>query len=299
MNLRQHSVLTAAMTLCCLTCQPALAVGGLADLTIIDRSTGETMAVHYHRGDYWVAGRPGAKYAVSLCNRDGGRLLGVVSVDGVNVLSGKTASTNQSGYVFGNRSCNSITGWRKSDSEVAAFEFAASSDSYAALTGRPNQVGVIGVALFRERLPEPVVSAPVYRPEPSRMDDARAQASNKAKQDAPAAAAPATAGRMMDPSAAESGVAPKQSSDAKERSTAQFLAIPKLGTAHGEREQSYVSHTNFERAQPSPNEIIRIRYDSRESLVAMGVIRVPNRIPVSPNPFPVAEYTPDPPTRQY
>jgi hypothetical protein len=297
--LRQQSIFSAALVLCFMASPPAKAVGSLADLTVIDRTTGESLPVHYYRGDYWVAGRPGAKYAVSLCSRDGGRLLGVISVDGVNVLNGKTASTNQSGYVFASHQCNSITGWRKSDTEVAAFEFSASSDSYAALTGRPNQVGVIGVALFRERLPEPVVSAPVYRSEPGRMNDERADASSKAKQEVPAAPAPATAGRAMRSSAIESGLTSKQASDAMERSTAQTLAIPKLGTAHGEREQSYVSYTQFERAKPIPNEIIRIRYDSREALVAMGVIRMPDRIPVSPNPFPVAEHTPDPPARPY
>jgi hypothetical protein len=297
--LHQQSILSAALVLCFMACPPAKAVGSLADLTVIDRTSGESLPVHYYRGDYWIAGRPGAKYAVSLCSRDGGRLLGVISVDGVNVLNGKTASTNQSGYVFASHLCSSITGWRKSDTEVAAFEFSASSDSYATLTGRPNQVGVIGVALFRERLPAPMVSAPVYRSEPGRMNDTRSDTSSKAKQEVPASPVPATAGRAMGSSASESGLASKPAPDAMERSTAQNLAIPKLGTAHGEREQSYVSHTQFERAQPIPNEIIRIRYDSREALVAMGVIRMPSRIPVSPNPFPVAEYTPDPPARLY
>ena len=36
---------------------------------------------------------------------------------------------------------------RKSESEVAASAFSASGDSYAALTGRPKELGVIGVAL--------------------------------------------------------------------------------------------------------------------------------------------------------
>ncbi len=295
--LRQSSVFSAALVLCFMALQPAKAVGSLADLTIIDRSTGESLPVHYYRGDYWVAGRPGAKYAVSLCNRDGGRLLGVMSVDGVNILSGKTASTQQSGYVFGSHQCHSITGWRKSDSEVAAFEFAPSSDSYAALTGRPNQVGVIGVALFRERLPEPVAFAPAYRSEPGRMNEARSDAAGKAKQDGAASATASSPGRMMGQAAAESAVASKQGADAVGRTSAPALTMPSLGTAHGERESSYVSHTHFDRAHNSPNEIIRIRYDSREALLAMGVIRAPQRIPASPNPFPVAQYTPDPPAR--
>ena len=48
---------------------------------------------------------------------------------------------------------------------------------------------------------------------------------------------------------------------------------PKLGTGHGERESSYVQETEFQRQQPGPNEVIRIRYDSMDNLVALGVVR--------------------------
>jgi hypothetical protein len=40
--------------------------------------------------------------------------------------------------------------------EVAAFYFTSLPDSYAARTGRPDNVGVIGIALFRERVAYPV-----------------------------------------------------------------------------------------------------------------------------------------------
>jgi hypothetical protein len=71
---------------------------------------------------------------------------------------------------------------------------------------------------------------------------------------------------------------------------------PKLGTGHGEREYSYVNHTEFARLQPQPNEVIRIRYDSLDNLLAMGVIRRDR--PAAVNPFPAAPmpgYVPDPP----
>ena len=53
-----------------------------------------------------------------------------------------------------------ILGWRKSLGETAAFYFTALPDSYAARTGRPDDVGVIGVALFRrKRPPQPIAEA--------------------------------------------------------------------------------------------------------------------------------------------
>jgi hypothetical protein len=72
----------------------------------------------------------------------------------------------------------------------------------------------------------------------------------------------------------------------------------KLGTGHGEREYSYVDHTEFSRMQAQPNEIIRIHYDSLDNLFAMGIIRRPRPAPPVANPFPASpeqQYVPDPP----
>lgn len=57
---------------------PARAIGRLADVTIVDRDTGATLPVHYARGEYWVAGRPGARYGITVRNRLGERVLAVV-----------------------------------------------------------------------------------------------------------------------------------------------------------------------------------------------------------------------------
>jgi hypothetical protein len=59
-----------------------------------------------------------------------------------------------------------------------------------------------------------------------------------------------------------------------------------------------VSHTSFARLQTQPNEVIRVRYDSRENLVAAGVIREPAVHHPVPDPFPQSgntSYVPDPP----
>jgi hypothetical protein len=75
------------------------------------------------------------------------------------------------------------------------------------------------------------------------------------------------------------------------------MPAPKLGTGHGARESSYVENTAFDRMSSTPNEVIKIRYDSYQNLVAMGV--VPSRPwAQAPNPFPdsvLPRYVPDPP----
>ena len=261
----------------------AQAIGRLADVEIIDRDSGSILATHYYKGEYWVAGTPGARYAISIRNARGERLLAVTAVDGINVISGDAAAWGQTGYVFGPRQGYEIAGWRKSNQEVAAFEFTASPHSYAERTGRPANVGVIGVALFLERAPQPVYrsyAAPERREEPvaGAANEARGDAAPVPSAPAPASKASASLGALRDRLGA--------------------AASAKLGTGHGEREQSYVENTEFERLSATPNEVIRIRYDSFDNLVAMGIIR--QRLPARPRPnafpdSPPERYTPDPP----
>jgi hypothetical protein len=126
-------------------------VGRLADVDIVDRNTGRVLPMYRHDGRWYVAGEPGREYEIRIRNRSGERIMAVTSVDGVNVITGKTASTGQSGYVIERRDGVDIEGWRKSLSRVARFYFTDLDDSYAARTGRPDNVGAIGVAVFRER----------------------------------------------------------------------------------------------------------------------------------------------------
>ena len=279
---------------------PAQAVGRLADITVIDRNTGATLPLYYHRGDYWVAGRYGAKYAIAVRNKLGERVLAVTAVDGVNVLSGETAAWDQTGYVFSPWQQYQVTGWRKTSSEVAAFEFSALGDSYAGRTGRPANVGVIGVALFRERPPEPVAQAPAYSSRFERERDADAPASLRGAPSAPpapAAESPAAAKSALADRISGGSDASASAEGALRKQQAAPMPAPKLGTGHGARESSMVSHTSFARLQAQPNEVIRIRYDSRENLVAAGVIREPVPTIPSPNPFPESRsfsYVPDP-----
>jgi len=282
----QFKPLAVSALLACAAMQSAHAIGRIADVVVVDRESGATLPIRYHRGEYWVAGKPGARYAISVRNKLGERVLAVTSVDGVNVLSGDTATWDQTGYVFGSYHQYQITGWRKSNSEVAAFEFSSAGDSYAGRTGRPANVGVIGVALFREKIPEPVAQAPEDYSQRRESRSGDSLGALRKDLDSPAPASPAHQERQANKAASAA------------------MPTPKLGTGHGQRETSVVSHTGFERLQSQPNELIRIRYDSRENLIASGVIREPVVWPTIPgaNPFPQSDqtsYVPDPPVRRY
>ncbi len=243
----------------------AVHAGALVDLAVVNRATGERIPVHAHRGRLYVVGTPGAKYSLLLNNKTGERVLTVVSVDGINVITGDTATPAQSGYVLNPWGSVAIDGWRKNMSEVAAFVFTSLPESYAARTGRPGNVGVIGVAVFREYQP-PRPPELLQRPAPFSGPDARGD-------EARDSAAPASP-----PAGALSRIMPRPEE--------------KLGTGHGEREASEARWTDFRRESAYPAEMISIYYDSRANLIARGVI--PSAPRAEPNPFPGFRFTPDP-----
>jgi hypothetical protein len=262
---------------------PAAAGGRVGNIELVTRADGRVLPIHAKDGRRWVVGTPGQEYAIRVCNTTGVRVLAVMSVDGVNIVSGDTASPEQSGYVLGPYECSDIAGWRKNLSSIAAFYFTELPDAYAARTGRPENVGVVGVAFFRER-PQPV----------ARKDPPARIAADRS--DAPAAPQEAAAGGT----AAESrpSEAPVTRSDVARAEAAAPAPMGKVGTGHGRREWSHAQTTRFEREAATPNQTIAIHYDRRENLVAMGILPPP-AIARAPNPFPAwtPRFAPDPPPR--
>lgn len=219
-------------------------------LEVVDRDTGAALPQYRHRREAWVAGEDDQPYTLRLTNMTGARVLVVLSVDGVNVVTGESADPAQSGYVLAPYASAEIDGWRKSMQEVAAFRFSAAADSYAARTGRPFDLGVIGAAVFRETAPR--VASVERRSAPV------AEAQADAYAGAPSTASP-------------------------------------LGTAHGERRWSPSAPTSFLRAGSQADEIVALRYDRREALLARGVIRIERQpwLARKPRAFP-GGFVPDP-----
>lgn len=244
----------------------AAAIGSLADVTVFDRSQGRQLPVHWHEGRAYVVGHPGNEYAVRVRSRNREEVLAVVSVDGVNVISGETATPQQSGYVLSPWRLLDIGGWRKNLASTAAFYFTSLPDSYAARTGRPDHVGVIGVALFRKKQP------PVEIGQIAPQAPARSEASRDSAAAGPSASAPRAAERD-----------------------------DKLGTGHGRTETSHARTVGFERASSDPAETVIIYYDSTRNLAARGIVRepvAPCAFPCSPRvpqPHPFPGFVPDPP----
>ena len=261
---------------------PASAIGShVGTLDIVSRADGGVLAVYPKDGRHWVVGTPGQEYSLRVCNTGNGRVLAVMSVDGVNVVTGDTASPTQSGYVLEARECAHIDGWRKSLAHTAAFYFTELPDSYAARTGRPGNVGVVGVAFFREKAQPIAWNQPAGKLAQERSHD------STSRRESASDAIPATAGASAEAMTAR-------------ESAARAVPAPgsKLGTGHGRSEASYAQVTRFERESANPNATIAIHYDRRDNLIAMGILPPP-AIAQAPNPFPgwPPRFVPDPPAR--
>ena len=265
-----------AALLAVVACLPAPA-RALVDVAIVDRDDGRLLPQYRHHGERWLAGVPGHRYAIRLTNTGGERVLVVLSVDGVNAVTGEDADPSQGGYVLAPWQSAEIGGWRKSLDQVAQFHFTDVADSYAARTGRAGNVGVIGIAVFRERRPVEVMDSPDSRhPSPQAAPE---RASSGAGDDAGAARSAA---------ANEALATSPPTADA---------ARQQVGTGHGALEWASASRTRFLRAGTRPAQVFEVRYDAPRRLIALGIVPRPDRprwpVAQAPRAFP-GGFVPDP-----
>jgi hypothetical protein len=245
----RHLALAAVTAALLLTSVSASARGydrGPVDVDLVDRDRGYVLPQYLHRGQRWVPGTPGHRYAVRLTNRSPERVLVVLSVDGVNALSGDSAAVDQGGYVLGPWESTEVAGWRKSRRDVAQFYFSDPRDSYAARTGRPYDVGVVGVAVFEE-------ARRYYAPPRIGGYRERPLAESQAPQAADAPAQPPV-------------------DDAPPMARSHAEAAPSLGTGHGYREYAPVRRTGFVRASRHPVQVSELRYEDERALIARGIV---------------------------
>jgi hypothetical protein len=236
----------------------------------VDDASGRPLPVFRHHGQTFVWGNGGERFAVRIENPTSERVEAVLSVDGRDAVSGEVADfAVQRGYVIAPFSSVVVEGFRSSLDEVRAFRFTRPENSYSSRRGTPENVGIIGVAFFKERRRAPI--ALKQRPRPH----------TKA---APEASAPEAA-RSRD---AEAPAGPRSSTD-------------NLGTAYGERRTSFVTEVAFDREHSTrPSFTTTVRYDDRNGLVARGIdVSAFDRRVVSrqrdPQAFPVSRFAEPPP----
>ena len=211
------------------------------------RRAAAALPVYANDGRNWIVGTPGHEYAVRIRNCTGGRMLAVTSVDGVNVITGDTASPAQSGYVLEpwesrRRSPAGARAWRARRRSISP----TCGDSYAARTGRPENVGVIGVAVFQEK---PQAGRPTRQYKKAAAERRRSRIATRGA-GAPAPRAGSRRRRRRRTAAPTRRARDCGQRPASRRRSAESLG--KLGTGHGRSEDSPVTMVAFERATHSP-----------------------------------------------
>jgi hypothetical protein len=228
---------------------------------------GERLRTFQHRGQTFVLGEPGERYAVRIHNPTARRVEAVVSVDGRDAITGDSADfVTHRGYVIQPFGSVTVEGFRTSLERVAAFRFTDPENSYSARLGTPQNVGVIGVAFFTERQREPQEIA----------RRGRAKSAPAKRPAAPSAAAPAD-----------------------ERSASSRGEAGRLGTEFGESRTSSVTEVAFVRERStSPDRVIVLRYDDATGLEARGIevfgARPWRPASTGPDPFPRTRFAQPP-----
>jgi hypothetical protein len=186
-------------------------------------------------GQAFVAGAYGAAYQIRVHNQSGRRIEAVVAVDGRDVITGQPVNPRRHrGYLVSPWGTASVDGFRSSSSSVAAFRFSTIPRSYAWRTGTAWGIGTIRVWVYDEAVPQPPrVVVPYGLPH---------------------------SGRRSRPSSGglEGGAAPSAPRD--------------MGTEYGEQRWSPVTHTRFLRRSSGANAVLGIRYQSRQALMAAGIL---------------------------
>jgi len=104
-------------------------------------------------GTMFVEALVGRAYVVRVTNMSSRRIETVLAIDGRNTQDDEPADVNRSrGLVM--RESYDFRGWRDNNASVNAFMFTAPERSIATqATGNTNNVGVIGLAVYREMEP--------------------------------------------------------------------------------------------------------------------------------------------------
>jgi hypothetical protein len=276
----------------------------------VEDDRGSTLRSFRHDGETFVLGYEGERYRVRITNHTGERVEAVLSVDGRDAISGRVGDyVAGRGYIVPPYGSVVVEGFRQSLDRVARFRFSDPSSSYSSREGTPENVGVIGVAFFRERS-RPRRAYTFRRDDPwdSWRDDRfgdHAPRRSAPSGAAPSASSPRAADKAPAPSrksassASEEGSSGSYRRDTRQREYDDERSRGRLGTEYGEPGWSPVSEVPFQRQNPShPDSVTMLRYDDVEGLQARGIDVYPRPYwPTStdPEPFPRNRFAPPPP----
>ncbi len=245
-------------------------------------------------GRFYLEARQGAPYEIHLGNRTGERVGVVVTVDGLNVVSGEREGGRGRMYVLDPWGETTIKGWRSSLHDVRRFTFVDEQASYAARAGKANgRMGWIEVGVYRELgrpsvccdgrdwhgTPHPLEDAPdAWSGREGEVDAAKSSEPGARRAEAPPVPS-ATPGPFPE-AEAQARVDESKTADAPALGSSGGVygrPAPRLerprsfpGTGWGSRLHDPVVVVDF-RPEPNPFEQVILRYEYAASLRALGI----------------------------
>ncbi len=218
---------------------PAAASTGGAGFGLSVVVNGAARPEYAERGTLYVEAIRGRNYALRITNPLPVRVAVALSVDGLNTIDARHAPAWESRkWILGPYETVVIEGWQVSGDAARRFVFTGEKDSYGAHLGETENLGVIEAVFFRER-PRPVA------------------------RDRFAPAAPA-------PSREAAGSAGR--AEALQKSSG--LSDDYAATGMGDRTRHDVTEVRLE-LDPTPAASLRIRYEFRPVLEALGILPRP------------------------
>ncbi len=213
----------------------------------------------FHNGEWYIVGKPDTEYTIRIKNPSMfARAEAIVSVDGNDVITGKPAGSESTGYIINPDSHIDIKGFRINESSVRRFKFADAASSYAAKKAAaegdtsPLNTGVIGCMMYNEYIPLYYgVSRTINKIFPNKSVPLSYDHDSTAGN-------PQIFGTTFSCSRASQ-------------------SIESLGTQMGAKEESNIRYTEFKRDINSKT-ISVLYYNTLENLVAKGVIPKDNPI---------------------
>lgn len=255
---------------------------------------GRPTRTYLHEGKYFIESRDGTEYAIEIKNNNWYRVEAVVAVDGLSVITGKPASKEDAGYIVSSYDRLVIKGFRKDLNEVGAFKFTKKENSYAATKGQADNVGVIAIAIHKEKNYIPTGSTTIYAQpaQPSRWKPTWDYTVPGVYKDSTAGSPSFFRGAS---SASDNAVTYCNTVNmvSKEVSMADAQAVNFVhGTTWGQKITDKVVNVSFERDFLLFT--TEIFYNSKESLEAMGIKLIQEKQVNLPKGFPVDFAEPPP-----
>lgn len=247
---------------------------------LVVRPLGRTPADEYYFNNaVWIEGREGNSYTIDIKNNSHTRALFIISVDGLDILSGNPAGPDSNGYVLDPYQSINIPGWKINNSEAAEFFFSRSRDSYVnAIGGSTANTGVIGAMIFSEYVrPAPHYYNPNYFQTPLSLNSQSLYGTAIGSGIASSTASD-SAYRSI-----KSGMIASNSMSVKASSVSQDV-----GTGFGNKTDWNTTSVSFVKANPSsPDAVLALYYNTAKNLERMGIrLKKKRDISYQANPFP-------------